>query len=747
MPVTAPYNFVPLAKDICEAADLGLAHMPSQDLPEADAQSGVIDITLSCDTPILVGWDAPDGIVKRFGRTPDGTPAIPGSSLRGMIRNVMEIACFGRMALVNDATTAVRDLSGTARLDYGSRMSKTKGCAFEAQSHAGWLQLVGSKVLLTPCHYGRIDHKDLSDIVTGFRTRVEQDFADRAANPPIKTTSNDLSLAANVEARFTGGNAGLLHRSLYVQNDPDIHAHSDDSHGNPKRLSYRRVAETKVEAERHTPNDVVTVTKEPASQKDGTLVFTGMPGKNKHMEFFFFDDPAAKAKPVAADVWQKFIAVHEQQEKESPTWQWRRETFRQGKRIPVFWLPDRVDGQPDENGDVPAGPIIEQIGLAMMFKRAGDVSIGQMIKNTNEKHRKAEIIDLPTRIFGRLETAKGKGDGWRGRVSFGWAMATGGYEEPVNSDVKVHLQKPKPGFAPSYVRQRDFADTSGKVLLDRAQYRSYVHWRRHDPEKEEIRGWKRYPVRPPQLQTDGTPEGEFSTLRPLRPKPGQQIIFTGRIRYHNLTNIELGALLWALTWGGNADLRHSLGMGKPLGWGQVKVTPTVSVEQSGCLTSFVAKMTQWATSRPLNGGWEGSDQIQKLLAMANQAIGLRNDAPLRQMLLDDPGAPVGRKNHFVNAKKVGHVLPEYPRAGGHVTPVQVGNAATAKTKDDSKPGDAKKPVVVAVPINVTFPVGSKVKFNGIVWIVAEVNGKQRWIEQEVDRAIRRNVAQGALKPA
>ena len=44
--------------------------------------------------------------------------------------------------------------------------------------------------------------------------------------------------------------------------------------------------------------------------------------------------------------------------------------------------------------------------------------------------------------------------------------------------------------------------------------------------------------------------------------------FEGRIIFHNLRSEELGALLWALTLGGNSNLRHGLGMGKPFGFGQ-----------------------------------------------------------------------------------------------------------------------------------------------------------------------------------
>ncbi len=52
-------------------------------------------------------------------------------------------------------------------------------------------------------------------------------------------------------------------------------------------------------------------------------------------------------------------------------------------------------------------------------------------------------------------------------------------------------------------------------------------------------------------------------------QPGTQ--FTCRLHVTNLSTVELGALLWLLTW--RADHFHRLGGGKPLGFGSVQVAP------------------------------------------------------------------------------------------------------------------------------------------------------------------------------
>lgn len=50
-------------------------------------------------------------------------------------------------------------------------------------------------------------------------------------------------------------------------------------------------------------------------------------------------------------------------------------------------------------------------------------------------------------------------------------------------------------------------------------------------------------------------------------------IFNGRIYFENLSDIELGALLFSLDL--PEGLAHKIGMAKPLGLGSVKITPTL----------------------------------------------------------------------------------------------------------------------------------------------------------------------------
>ena len=62
---------------------------------------------------------------------------------------------------------------------------------------------------------------------------------------------------------------------------------------------------------------------------------------------------------------------------------------------------------------------------------------------------------------------------------------------------------------------------------------------------------------------------QYTKINPVKPK----VAFTGRIRFENLSDIELGALLFALDL--PEECCHKIGMGKPLGLGSIRIIPTL----------------------------------------------------------------------------------------------------------------------------------------------------------------------------
>jgi hypothetical protein len=148
--------------------------------------------------------------------------------------------------------------------------------------------------------------------------------------------------------------------------------------------------------------------------------------------------------------------------------------------------------------------------------------------------------------------------------------------------------------------------------------------------------------------------------------------FSGRLVFHNLRPAELGALLWTLDFGGNQACRHSLGLGKPFGFGQVallvdltnsRIEPNAHSDPvpdwTECVSAFEAYMDQ-----ALGTPWRATREVQALLAMADPSQRPRFPAKLQHMVLarvPDPDNPARKKNinEFLDAKQAGLVLPDY----------------------------------------------------------------------------------------
>src|SRR5690606_16949138 len=116
MTLKAPYNFVPLSKKVVFPH---WANVISHDIPFEDGLSGSFKVEIETQSPIFVrdGVSKKDGLnqdhntINKFFRYKDKY-CIPSSSLKGTIRNVLEIMSFGNIRKnTQDKTYAVRDLN------------------------------------------------------------------------------------------------------------------------------------------------------------------------------------------------------------------------------------------------------------------------------------------------------------------------------------------------------------------------------------------------------------------------------------------------------------------------------------------------------------------------------------------------------------------------------------------------------------------------------------------------------------
>lgn len=141
MALTSPYNFVPLNKNVYIPDWYGLV---SQDIPFEDGEDGYIELTWHNDSPLFIrngAKELPDGKRNVEAMCHDRRYFIPGSSIKGMLRNVLSILAFGKMVegeQYKDRFFGHREIGSgaTEHTNYLEKMSQAK---------CGWLEMYFDK--------------------------------------------------------------------------------------------------------------------------------------------------------------------------------------------------------------------------------------------------------------------------------------------------------------------------------------------------------------------------------------------------------------------------------------------------------------------------------------------------------------------------------------------------------------------------------------------------------------------------
>lgn len=674
--IPSRYNFVPLPRKVFfpDEASGANAKVVSHDLPFKDGLSGSIEVSVTAESPIFIG----DGDANFF-QLPDGRHAIPGTSLKGAMRSVMEIISASILECHN-RKYSIRDIKAGLKEIYTGWMTYTRGGTHRPAVRAGWLSWREGAYHITPCEFCRVEQTDVETVL-----------------------GKGSILAEGAHAKFKYARIGQRHLKLTFALKKD-HRHPS------KNLVYDKATAIDL------ANKSVTV----PDRHSGTLVVTGQPSKRdkaksaKHMEFIFYNNPAKTypAYKVPADKMEDFEFVHSSDQPKSgddaankmgsPNEEWKfwKDHIRQGGKAPVFYLAydEAMGPKPgQQSAELSDGQTqLYAFGLAMMFRLPMATDIHTARSNSApgsfQKRSSANPESSPRDL---TETIMGFIDGQqclRGRVNFEPLPET----KPTQplEEKKVLLASPKASYYPNYLVQKGNDDT-GELQGD------YVTL--NDP-KAELSGWKRYPVRESAI-APSVPNGLQNMASMIRPLP-DGTTFKGKVFFHNLRPFELGALLWALTWGGLADkenLRHSLGMGKPLGYGRVKIA-TGQIECLDCLSvPSTSELIEAFTRRMEEAlpGWWASDTLVQLKAMANPALAENPVHPLDYPVL------VKGNNQFAMAKnkQITLFLKPYalPRGGSIVT----GQTNASSSIGESKPLGSALPARER-PVTERFPKGTRV---------------------------------------
>jgi len=528
----APYNFIPLAESLVTVDSL-----PDQDRYHEELKTGYIQCTLTTKTPLYTRTALEPSFFRQLSKKAgerteqekikmapffslDGgkTPIIPGSSLRGMIRNLLEITSFSKLSKVTDEQLVFRAVADRTSLgDYyrekmlGNNQAQEPDMKFDYPSrnvHAGYLIQTKQGWQIQPA---------ISD-----RARFGESFV-------------------HVEFRTVRG----------ITNGRDRHPAVYDVWVIPvprKERSRGRRGKGRLTLIMALAETVLPASPGEASPKPGMvrgkLVVSGwMHGKHMHRIVY---EPDTHAKPINIpdEKWDVYIQDRQQA---------RGKPARNGD--PIFYLLDD------------SGKLVF-FGNTMMFRLPYDHTPLDMIPKWLREER---ATDIPEAIFGVAPKKKDEG-GVAGRVFFTDARTT--VDDPWLPGKPIVtpkvLSSPKPTTFQHYLIQTNPDDLEhlwhwGNRPVDETLIRGYkLYWHVGPQKMVQRRDFEAKPAK-----VEKYPK-QYTRIVPVR----EGVDFSFRVYFENLRDWELGALLWALQLPINdgQDYRHKLGMAKPLGLGTVHIT-------------------------------------------------------------------------------------------------------------------------------------------------------------------------------
>lgn len=521
--VHAPYNFVPFMEREPYMRYTDIGELPAHDELHADLLTGEIHLTLTAETRIFVSDGQKDA---DFFRGANGNYMVPGSTIRGMARENMQILGDG-LVLKNE------DLEDT-----------------------------------------RIFYRRIADPKTGVKGQLKTYYTKKSALDVGSVSYYKYNLPRNVYPGYlkkcgagnnapyriykTNGNVLFASRKLVHDKIKNLNDH-DNYKAHIVKVGYTGIDTDK----QRIVTDIWRADTDPNKGKIGVLLYTGKPisrtdpkthrKKENHLYVFpQFDE----SQPYITLSDEDRIAYEMDCRACKKKGSYILTNMKENDVLPVFYVQTNdAHGKQHTYFGLTQYP---RIGHTHMLS---DGLPKEQLDQYEAIQKGKPPLDYPHAILGFTYTFQ-QDDGnkqttaYRSRVSFGDFEVT----DPnikTDSSQPIILAEPKPSFFAGYTEGGRHYSQSNPEQPWEADFR--------------LRGFKQYWMKNDELIPGNMPNMQ-NAFRPL-PANTQ---FTGVVRFKNLHEDELGLLLWSLVLNEN-DHQHrcqTIGKGKPYGFGRVHVQAT-----------------------------------------------------------------------------------------------------------------------------------------------------------------------------
>ena len=558
----APYNFVSLPGAVLRAR--------AEDAAPLDrfvGHSGWLDCELSAETPTYIRGmytiedflahgtkrldelnALPDVQRRRaeFFKDAGGRLQIPASSLRGMLRTLFEIGTHGKMSRVSRRRMAFRSfeaLNAALAVHYRGKVNPAvKGMRNTTvpQVRAGYMHRRGDGWLVQPARtlrgatFCRVGHRMLEEVKPSFRS------------------DKDLTIWVKPgEVRFQEVRGGLV--NVWLARAEDVVAAEAPGYHKGALSRSGEIDKKASEVIVYPPDEAVSEEKWLKTEyalrdpRDGRVLNV---------------DVVADYEAQLTPAQRKLLGD--------------RGVLREGH--PVLYI-ERVDDS--------GAAVVDAIGHTMMMRVLYRYSPRDLLP---AEMRDDAVQDLAEAVFGYVrdgKTADGRAaSAGRVQVTPGVCTSTAAEAEAATPIVPRVLGSPKPTTFQHYVVQSQPDDIGQLRHFDTpgAQLRGYkMYWHKGRTTVNDLEDPAA--VRP--LDTQHT------MIRPV--KPGTKFRF--QVHFENLSDVELGALLWVAELAPAASARRlKLGMAKAYGAGSVSLDAALHLIDRRARYATLLEGDAWAAA-------------------------------------------------------------------------------------------------------------------------------------------------------
>lgn len=569
----SPFNFVPVSEKVYFP---DWSEQISHDVPFSDGVSGTIHLHITTHTPTFVrnGHTKEDAEKKyptynSFSKIANRY-FIPATSIKGEVRNILEILSFSKMDIDRSSLFAQREWDNTKLYTLKTNQSEVR---------CGWLRRKGNDYEIINCGKPyRISHKRIDEFIG--ENVMENLFSER----------NGINLNEKKEEKDP--KTAIFKYELMKKKGIDL-----------TNLSFE------IDEEACNSYNTRRVLVSDNGTIEGTIVLTGQPDrwaernnpaitrpKGKYYEFVFANNEEVingkKAYDVSKETFDHYKFIYQ----DSAEWQRIKVDIETKQGVPVFF---RVEDNK-----------IKDFGMAFLYKLPYEKSPFEVLP----KAHKIETPDLAQCIFGYIS----KNKSLKGRVQFGHAFSN---DAQPDKDITLTLNTPKASYYPIYIQQ----DGRNGIVT---RYETYNDGK--------LSGWKRYHIRKKTWEKAMNSEKLDTVIHPVK----EGSTFNGSISFHNLRPVELGALLSALTFHGTSGCYHSIGQGKPYGFGKVTYQIKLDCDNNNNEQEYYMSCFEYTMGQ--HTSWIGSEQVTTLLTIAANEV---EGTPFEYMTME-----MGGTNEFILAK-------------------------------------------------------------------------------------------------